>query len=63
MDKGDILIAFYFSLITLFIFIPCIILCVAALSFATSVCEVCYLVFLILGIASIDGGLWWLLFI
>lgn len=62
MDKGDILIAFYFALITLFIFVPCIVLCVAALICATTVFEVCYLVFLIVGIAAINGGLWWLLF-
>lgn len=63
MDTGDILLIVYFALITLFIFVPCIVLCIAALICATTVFEVCYLVFLIIGIAAIDGGLWWLLFI
>jgi hypothetical protein len=63
LDTSDILLIIYFALITLFIFLPCIVGCIAALVFATSVFEVCFLVFLIIGLAAIDGGLWWLLFI
>lgn len=63
MDTDDILLIVYWALCTLLVFLPCIALCVAALICATTVFEVCYLVFLIIGLVGIDGGLWWLLFI
>lgn len=63
MDTGDILLIIYWALCTLLMFLPCIVLCIAALICATTVFEVCYLVFVIIGLAAIDGGLWWLLFI
>lgn len=63
LDTDDILLIVYFALITLFIFVPCIVGCVAAIICATSVFEVCFLVFIIIGLAGIDGGLWWLIFI
>jgi hypothetical protein len=63
LDTEDILLIIYCVLLTLLIFLPCIVLCVAALCCATSVAEVCFLVFIIIGLAAIDGGLWWLIFI
>jgi hypothetical protein len=63
LDTDDILLIVYLALCTLLIFLPCIVLCVAALCCATSVFEVCFLVFIIIGLAAIDGGLWWLIFI
>lgn len=63
LDTEDILLIVYFALITLLIILPCIVGCIAALFCATSVFEVCFLIFLIIGLAGIDGGLWWLLFI
>ena len=62
MDTEDILLIVYFALITLLIILPCIIGCIAALLYAPSIFEVCFLVFVIIGLAAIDGGLWWLLF-
>lgn len=63
LDTDDILLIVYLALCTLLMFLPCIALCVAALICATSVFEVCFLVFIIIGLAGIDGGLWWLIFI
>lgn len=63
MDTGDILLIVYWAFCTLLMFLPCIALFIAALCCATTVFEVCYLVFLIIGIAAIDVGLWWLIFI
>ena len=63
MDTDDILLIIYWALCTLLMFLPCIVFCVAALFCATSIFEVCYLVFVIIGLVAIDGGLWWLLFI
>ena len=63
LDIDDILLIVFLALGTLLIFLPCFVFCVAALCCATSVFEVCFLVFLIIGIAAIDVGIWWLLFI
>ena len=63
LDTSDILLIIAVAIVTLFIILPCIVGCVAALCCATSVFEVCFLVFIIIGLAGIDGGLWWLIFI
>lgn len=63
LDTSDILLIIAVAIVTLFIILPCIIGCIAAIICATSVFEVCFLVFIIIGLAGIDGGLWWLIFI
>lgn len=60
MDTGDILLIIYFALITLLVILPCIIGCIVALFTAASVFEICFLIFIIIGLVAIDGGLWWL---
>lgn len=63
MDAEDILLIVYWALCTLLMFLPCIALFIAALCVATTAFEICFLVFLIVGFAGIDVGIWRLLFI